>query len=61
MAKLHRFSQSVEPITITGSDDELDIRKDMTHVAKRPSGCGWQISVATSNGHMVYCCEVHVG
>ena len=28
MAKLHRFSQSVEPITITDSDDELDIVKD---------------------------------
>ena len=28
MAKLHRFSRSVEPITITDSDDELDIVKD---------------------------------
>ena len=28
MTKLHRFSQSVEPITITDSDDELDIVKD---------------------------------
>ena len=28
MAKLHRFSQSVEPIAITDSDDELDIVKD---------------------------------
>ena len=28
MAELHRFSQSVEPITITDSDDELDIEKN---------------------------------
>ena len=28
MAKLHRFPQSVEPIAITDSDDELDIVKD---------------------------------
>ena len=28
MAKLHRFSQSLEPLTIIDSDDEMDIVKD---------------------------------